>query len=94
VIENVEKILGVELFCAAQAVDFHAPLKSGKIMTALYEHVRTKIQHVTEDQIMYETMEIAIDIIRSGELLTLAKEVAAREGLELETEWSEEFDRY
>jgi histidine ammonia-lyase len=43
VIENVEKILGVELFCAAQAVDFHAPLKSGKIMTALYEHVRSKI---------------------------------------------------
>jgi len=94
VIENVEKILGVELFCAAQAVDFHAPLKSGKIMTALYEHVRTKIHHVTEDQIMYEDMEIAIDIIRSGELLTLAKEVAAREGLELETKWSEEFDRY
>ena len=94
VIENVEKILGVELFCAAQAVDFHAPLKSGKIMTALYEHVRTKIHHVTEDQIMYEDMEKAVDIIRSGELLTLAKEVAARDGLELETKWSEEFDRY
>ncbi|ERM83702.1 histidine ammonia-lyase [Rhodonellum psychrophilum GCM71 = DSM 17998] len=94
VIENVEKILGVELFCAAQAVDFHAPLKSGKIMTALYEHVRTKIKHVTEDQLMYEDMEIAIDIIRSGELLTLAKEVAAREGLKLETKWSEEFDRF
>jgi len=94
VIENVEKILGVELFCAAQAVDFHAPLKSGKIMTALYEHVRTKIHHVTEDQLMYEDMEIAIDIIRSGELLTLAKEVAAREGLELETKWSEEFEKW
>ena len=94
VIENVEKILGIELFCAAQAVDFHAPLKSGKIMTALYEHVRTKIKHVTEDQIMYEDMETAIEIIRSGELLTLAKEVAAKAGLALETKWSEEFDRY
>lgn len=94
VIENVEKILGIELFCAAQAVDFHAPLKSGKIMTALYEHVRTKIKHVTEDQIMYEDMETAIEIIRSGELLTLAKEVAAKAGLALETRWSEEFDRF
>ncbi|PRY87928.1 histidine ammonia-lyase [Mongoliibacter ruber] len=93
VIENVEKILGVELFCAAQAVDFHAPLKSGKIMTALYEHVRTKIKHVTEDQIMYEDMETAIEMIRSGELLILAKEVAEKEGLELETQWSGEFDR-
>ncbi|WP_194977153.1 histidine ammonia-lyase [Aquiflexum lacus] len=94
VIENVEKILGVELFCAAQAVDFHAPLKSGKIMTALYDYVRTKIKHITEDQIMYEDMETAIEMIRSGELLTLAKEVAEKEGLELETSWSGEFDRY
>lgn len=94
VIENVEKILGVELLCAAQAVDFHAPLKSGKIMAALYQHVRTKIKHVTEDQIMYEDMETAIEMIRSGELLTLAREVAEKEGLELETPWSGEFDRY
>ncbi|SIT04733.1 histidine ammonia-lyase [Belliella pelovolcani] len=94
VIENVEKILGVELFCAAQAVDFHAPLKSGKIMTALYEHVRTKIKHVTEDQIMYEDMETAIEIIRSGELLNLAREVAEKERLELETQWSREFDKF
>ncbi|MCH7414995.1 histidine ammonia-lyase [Belliella sp. R4-6] len=94
VIENVEKILGVELFCAAQAVDFHSPLKSGKIMTALYDHVRTKIKHVTEDQIMYEDMETAISIIQSGELLTLAREVADKEGLQLETGWSKEFDRF
>jgi histidine ammonia-lyase len=94
VIENVQKILGVELFCAAQAVDFHAPLKSGKIMTALYEHVRTKIKHVTEDQIMYEDMETAIEMIQSGELLILAREVAEKEGLALETSWSGEFDRY
>jgi histidine ammonia-lyase len=94
VIENVEKILGVELYCAAQAVDFHAPLKSGKIMTALYEHVRTKIKHVTEDQIMYEDMETAIGIVRSGELLTLAREVAEKEGLALETSWSGEFDKF
>ncbi len=94
VIENVEKILGIELFCAAQAVDFHAPLKSGKIMTALYEHVRTKISHVTEDQIMYEDMETAIEMIQSGELLNLAKEVAEKEGLSFETSWSADFDRF
>jgi histidine ammonia-lyase len=75
-------------------VDFHAPLKSGKIMTALYEHVRSKIKHVTEDQLMYEDMETAIDIIRSGELINLAREVAEKEGLALETKWSGEFERY
>lgn len=94
VIENVEKILGVELYCAAQAVDFHAPLKSGKIMTTLHNHVRSKIKHVTEDQIMYEDMETAIQMIKSGELLTLAREVSEKEGLTLNTSWSDEYDRY
>ena len=30
VMDNTERILAIELFCAAQAVDYHAPLKPGK----------------------------------------------------------------
>jgi histidine ammonia-lyase len=94
VIENVEKIIGIELFCAAQAVDFHARLRSSKIMTALHDFVRSKITHVTEDRIMYEDMETAISITKSGDLLTLAEEVAKKEGLKIATPWSEEFDQF
>ncbi len=89
VIENVEKILGIELFYAAQAMDYHAPLKSGKIMTAIYERVRQDIDPVVSDRILYEDMETAIDLVKSGELVILAKLVADREGLAFETEWSE-----
>ena len=92
VIRNVEKILGVELFYAAQAMDFHAPMKSGKIMTAIYEHVRTKIKAVESDRVMTEDMEMAIEMIQSGELVKIAKEVAEAENLKFETEWSELFN--
>lgn len=92
VIGNVEKILGVELFYAAQAMDFHAPLKSGKIMTAVYEHVRTKIDPVVTDRVMNEDMEIAIEMIQSGELVEIAKKVAKQESLAFETEWSKLFN--
>lgn len=92
VIENVEKILGIELFYAAQAMDYHAPLKSGKIMTAIYERVRKAIDPVVSDRILYEDMETAIDLVKSGELVSLAKQVADREGLAFETEWSEFFN--
>ncbi|MBN7815726.1 histidine ammonia-lyase [Algoriphagus pacificus] len=92
VIGNVEKILGVELFYAAQAMDFHAPMKSGKIMTAIYEHVRTKIKPVESDRVMTEDMEMAIEMIQSGELVKIAKEVAEAENLKFETEWSELFN--
>ena len=92
VIENVEKILGIELFYAAQAMDYHAPLKSGKIMTAIYERVRQDIDPVISDRILYEDMETAIDLVKSGELVALAKKVADQEGLAFETEWSELFE--
>lgn len=91
VIENVEKILGIELFYAAQAMDYHAPLKSGKIMTAIYERVRKAIDPVVSDRILYEDMETAIDLVKSGELVNLAKLVADQEGLAFETEWSKLF---
>ncbi|MFY0600885.1 MAG: histidine ammonia-lyase [Cyclobacteriaceae bacterium] len=73
VIENTEKILGIELMCAAQALDYHAPLKSGDKMTAIHEHVRSKIPHIEKDQIMYGNMEVAVDLIKSGELLGISK---------------------
>lgn len=92
VIENVEKILGIELFYAAQAMDYHAPLKSGKIMTAIYERVRKAIEPVVSDRILYEDMETAIELVKSGELVSLAKQVADQEGLVFETEWSEIFN--
>lgn len=92
VIGNVEKILGIELFYAAQAMDFHAPLKSGKIMNAIYEHVRTKIDPVVTDREMSEDMETAIKMIQSGELVQLARQVAKQEGIAFETEWSELFE--
>ncbi len=92
VIGNVEKILGVELFYAAQAMDYHAPMKSGKIMTAIYNRVRELIQPVTKDRVMYQDMETAIGLIQSGELIALAKKVARDQDQVFETEWSTLFD--
>jgi len=72
VIENVEKILGIELFCAAQAVDYHDPLKPGKILAAVHDFVRTEIDHFEEDQIMYDRMENAIQMVQQGKIVVAA----------------------
>jgi histidine ammonia-lyase len=72
VIENVEKILGIELFCAAQAVDYHYPLKPGKILAAVHDFVRTEIDHFEEDQIMYDRMENAIQMVQQGKVVATA----------------------
>ena len=92
VIGNVEKILGIELFYAAQAMDYHAPLKSGKIMTAIYERVRSEIEPVIVDRVMTEDIEAAIGMIESGELVELAQAVAEKENLDFDTQWSPMFE--
>jgi histidine ammonia-lyase len=76
VIENVEKILGIELFCAAQAVDYHHPLKPGKILAAIHDFVRTEIDHFEEDQIMYDRMENAIGMVQKGKIVAIASKAA------------------
>ncbi|KQM75158.1 histidine ammonia-lyase [Pedobacter sp. Leaf216] len=75
VIENVEKILGIELFCAAQAIDYHQPLKPGKILAAVHDFVRTEIDHFEEDQIMYNRMENAIEMVKKGKIVAVANAV-------------------
>jgi len=92
VIGNVEKILGIELFYAAQAMDYHAPLKSGKIMTAIYERVRSEIEPVIVDRVMTEDIEAAIRMIESGELVELAEAIAKKENLNFDTQWSPLFE--
>jgi len=74
IIENVEKILAIELLCAAQAFDFRRPLKSSKILEACHEYTRKKIPHLTEDTILSDFIEAAIEIINCNELLKISNQ--------------------
>ena len=74
IIENVEKILAIELLCACQAFDFRRPLKSSKILEDCHEFVRKKIPHITEDTILSEFIELALEIIQSNELLKISNQ--------------------
>ncbi|NAS31894.1 histidine ammonia-lyase [Flavobacteriaceae bacterium R38] len=73
VCENVIKILGVELLCAAQAFDFRTPLKSGETLNAVHKHVREHITHAKEDRIFSDDIEKAIAIIKSKALLEISE---------------------
>jgi histidine ammonia-lyase len=94
VIENVERILGIELFCAAQAIDYHAPLKSGKMINAVHDYVRSKVEHLEEDQIMYEMMEKVIEMVQDGTILEIAVNTAEKEGVVNTTVFTDLFEKY
>jgi len=94
VIENVEKILAVELLCAAQAFDFRRPLKSSKILEQCHEIVRESIDHAVEDRIFGDDIVKCIDIIKSKKLANKTKEIAQEESINLEGEHHELFRLY
>ncbi|MHA2038070.1 MAG: histidine ammonia-lyase [Promethearchaeota archaeon] len=71
IMENLEKILAVELLCAAQAFDFRKPLKSSRILEECHNHIREIIPFIKEDTILSEYINSAIEIIRSNELLKI-----------------------
>ncbi|NVM18566.1 MAG: histidine ammonia-lyase [Candidatus Lokiarchaeota archaeon] len=72
IVNNLEKILAIELLCAAQAFDFRRPLQSSIILEACHAHIRKKIPHINEDVVLSEFIKIALDIIKSKELVHIS----------------------
>lgn len=73
VIENVEKILAVELVCAAQSFDYHLPLKSTGILNEVHALARQTIEHAEEDRLFADDIEKALTIITERKILDIAK---------------------
>ncbi len=82
VCDNLVKILGIELLCAAQAFDFRRPLKSSASLEAVHHHIRQNITHADEDRIFSLDIEKAIEIIESKALLSITKDAGVVEASE------------
>lgn len=65
IVENVERVLGIELFNAAQALEFRRPLKTSGFLEAFLEEFRKEVPFVHEDKIMYMEIEKAVNFLRS-----------------------------
>lgn len=69
VFENIEHILAIELLCAAQALDFRAPLKPGRGVRRAHELIRSRIPHRVRDCTFQEDLKQMLGLMRSGDLL-------------------------
>jgi histidine ammonia-lyase len=65
VIQNVEKVLSIELFSAAQALDFRRPLKSSVIIEKLHTAYRKKVSFNESDRLLHNDMVRSIEFLRS-----------------------------
>lgn len=64
VLDNLERILAIELMNAAQALDFRRPLKSSPFLESLVADYRREVPFVKTDIIMYQAIEKSVDFLR------------------------------
>jgi histidine ammonia-lyase len=57
VVANVQRILAIELMCAAQGIDHRAPLKPGKGVIEAHRRVRTIVPPLESDRVLTPDIE-------------------------------------
>ncbi len=63
IVANVARVLGVELLCACQALDFRKPMLPSPKNLAIYNAFRSKVTHMTEDRVLSVDMHAAESFI-------------------------------
>ena len=63
VIDNVEKVLAIELLTAVQALEFRRPLKTSPQLEEIITAFREEISFNEADRVMHDDMKLAIEFI-------------------------------
>ena len=71
IIENIRRVVAVEILCATQAVEYRSPLAPGEGTRALVDVVREVVPPLTEDRPPGPDIEAVVGLIRSGAISSL-----------------------
>ena len=68
VVDNAETVLAIELFNAAQAMEFRRPAKTSPLLEKVLKHYRKEVPFITDDSYMHPFIEKSIEFIRKESL--------------------------
>lgn len=74
VVDNVAVVLGIELLTAAQAVDFRGAESLGRGTAVAYRLLRSEVDFMAEDQVLYPLVNQAVELVKSGRLVRAVEE--------------------
>lgn len=75
ILENVRAVLGIELICAAQALDLQEKRRLGAGTQAAYDVIRAVVDFMEEDRVLYKDQKAAAQLIADGTLVKAAEAV-------------------
>jgi histidine ammonia-lyase len=73
VVANVERVLAIELLCAAQALDLFTNLRPGLGTGAAYRAIRERIGHLDQDRYLAGDIAAMVELVQAGTILTAAE---------------------
>ncbi len=66
IVEHAERIVGIELMCAAQGLEFRRPLKAGSQVEQAYQAVRRVVARLEQDRVLATDIDAMAAAVRAG----------------------------
>ncbi len=66
IVENAERVVAIELICAAQGLEYRLPLKPARRMREAVGHVRQVVRPLAEDRVLAPEIEALATTLRGG----------------------------
>jgi len=66
IVENVERVVGIELMCAAQGLEFRRPLLASREVERAHAVVRAIVPRLDEDRVLAHDIEAMAAAVRAG----------------------------
>lgn len=68
IIQNTERVLAIELFNAAQALQFRRPLKSSPVIERIFADYRQVVPFIAKDTVMYPYIAKSVDFMHNEKI--------------------------
>lgn len=68
VVDNIERILAIELLNATQALDLKRPLRSSAVLEDFIDEYRAKVPFIKEDRILHDDIEKTVGFLQQFKL--------------------------
>ena len=68
IVENVERILAIELLNGSQALEFRRPLQSSEFIESFVKSYREEVSFVSEDRILHYDIEKSVSFLNSFQI--------------------------
>jgi histidine ammonia-lyase len=75
VVENLSRILAIELVTAARAIEFRKEFTPAPATASVIKELRTVVGGIGPDRFLSPELEAAVSLVRSGRVVKAAKEV-------------------